>query len=189
MIVIVGVVCALIIIVVILVIVRVMCQRRKRRHRQNITGGVAHDTPDVYLNLLKNDKHKYKAENLVENVNNRRKTPPSPTPPPVPNRPASYTPSARDSIHTLNNFDQLRNCNYGSAADDLENPRNIPPYNVDFQTFGPVRSVASVQPTLPAPLSASDSDSLQKEPWERACQNILQNYMSGMQSRKQHTGK
>ncbi|XP_052280093.1 protocadherin Fat 1-like isoform X4 [Dreissena polymorpha] len=175
---IVGVICGLIIIVLILVFARVMWQRRKRRHRQNSTGGVAHDTPDVYLNLLKDDKHKYKAENLVENVNNRRKTPPSPMPPPVPNRPASYTPSARDSIHTLNNFDQLRNCNYGSAADDLENPRNIPPYNVDFQTFGPVRSVASVQPTLPAPLSASDSDSVQKEPWERACQNILQNYMS-----------
>ena len=113
-------------------------------------------------------------------MNNKRKTPPSPQPPPVPDRPASYTPSNRESIHTLNNFDQLRNCNYGSAADDLENIPNIPPYNMDFlQTFAPVpRSIASVQPTIPAPHSSS-GDSLQKEPWERACQNILQNYISG----------
>ena len=42
-------------------------------------------------------------------------------PPPVPNRPVSYTPSAADSLNTLNNcaFDTARN--YGSNGDDLEN--------------------------------------------------------------------
>lgn len=46
---------------------------------------------------------------------------PSPQPPPLPRRPASYTPSAAESFNVLNalNSDVARN--YGSAADDLEN--------------------------------------------------------------------
>ena len=45
--------------------------------------------------------------------------PRDPIPPPIPTRPASYTPSTHDSVNTLNNFDTVHN--YGSAADDLEN--------------------------------------------------------------------
>ena len=160
--------------------IRVWRSKKRGRRRNNVTGGVPNDGNDVYLNLLKDDKHQYKAENMLKIENNKRKTPPSPQPPPVPDRPVSYTPSInRDSINTLNNFDQLRNCNYGSAADDLENPPNIPYNNLEFlQTFAPVRNVASIQPIIPPP-PQSDTDSLQKDNWESACQNILQNYMPG----------
>lgn len=161
--------------------IRVWRRKKQQRRRANVTPGIANDGTEVYLNLLKNDKHNYKAENMlkVDNINNKRKTPPSPQPPPVPDRPASYTPSARDSINTLNNFDHLRSCTYGSAADDLEHAPNIP-YNLEYlQTFAPPRSVASIQPTVTGQPPQSDSDSVQKEPWEFACQNILQNYMSG----------
>ncbi|XP_052793607.1 protocadherin Fat 1-like isoform X3 [Mya arenaria] len=183
---IVGIVCGLIVVVIAFVLVRVWRRKKNQRHH-NVTAGVPGDGNEVYLNLHKSDKHNYKAENIlkIDNMNNKRKTPPSPQPPPVPERPASYTPSARDSINTLNNFDQLRNCNYGSAADDLESIPNISPYNSDFlQTFAqPGRSIASVQPTMSS-LPSSDNDSLQKEPWERACQNILQNYISDKHSDK-----
>lgn len=179
-----GIVAGIIIIVLIFICVRLCLRRNKRgRRRNNISGGVANDGNDVYLNLLKDDKHNYKAENILKIDNNKRKTPPSPQPPPVPDRPVSYTPSVnRDSMNTLNNFDQLRTCNYGSAADDLENPPNIPYNNLEFlQTFAPVRNVASIQPTIPPP-PQSDTDSLRKDSgnWESACQNILQNYQPGM---------
>lgn len=177
-----GIAGGLILLVLIFVVIRVWRRNKRGPQRNNISAGVASDRNDVYLNLLRDDKHEYKAENMlkIDNINNKRKTPPSPQPPPVPDRPVSYTPSVnRDSINTLNNFDQLRNCNYDSAADELDNPPNIP-YNLDFlQTFSQPRSVASIQPRRP-PAPQSDSDSLQKEPWETACQNILQNYMSGM---------
>ncbi|XP_060561268.1 LOW QUALITY PROTEIN: protocadherin Fat 1-like [Ruditapes philippinarum] len=180
-----GVAGGLILVVIIFVLIRVWRQKKRQRRHANITPGIAGDGTEVYLNLLKDDKNKYKAENMLkmDKINNRNKSPPSPQPPPVPDRPASYTPSARDSINTLNNFDQLRSCTYGSAADELEHVPNIPPYNLDFLTFAPPRSVASIQPTIPPP-PQSDTDSIQKEPWEFACQNILQNYMSEKNSDK-----
>jgi len=181
-----GIIGGIILVVIVFVLIRIWRRKKHHRRRNNVTAGVANDGQEVYLNLLKSDKHTYKAENSlkIDNMNNK-KTPPSPLPPPVPDRPASYTPSAHDSLNTLNNFDNLRNHNYGSAADELENIPNIPPYNLDFlQTFAPVRSVASVQPTVPLPPSNSDTESLQKENWEFACQNILQNYMSDKHSDK-----
>ena len=57
-----------------------------------------------------------------------RQQPRDPIPPPIPTRPASYTPSTHDSVNTLNNFDTVHN--YGSAADDLENLHNI--YSPEF---------------------------------------------------------
>ncbi|GAB1601746.1 protocadherin Fat 1 isoform X5 [Argonauta hians] len=106
--------------------------------------------------------------------------PPSPQPPPVPNRPASYTPSNHESsLNTLNNFDTVRN--YGSAADQLDSVHNIPVYSCDhLQTFSPYpRNGASVPPSLPPPPpsnSASDTDSIQKQAWELDYPNILENY-------------
>ena len=137
--------------------------------------GIANDGTEVYLNSLKDMKgDNSSCQKKEQNI------PPSPQPPPVPNRPASYTPSTHDSLNTLNNFDTVRN--YGSAADELENIHNIP-YALEYlQTFSPPRSIASIPPTLPPPPPsnpASDTDSIQKEPWEFACQNILQNYVSG----------
>jgi protocadherin Fat 1/2/3 len=77
--------------------------------------------------------------NITENSDH---PPRSPRPPPVPNRPVSYTPSVGDSVNTLNhynNFDSLRN--YGSAGDELESmgtirqPIEIPEFlqNVDAE--------------------------------------------------------
>ena len=174
-----GVVGGIIFIVIIFVLVRIWRRKKSQRRRNNVTTGIANDGNEVYLNLLKTDKTNYKADNMLKNdLLNKNKKPPSPRPPPVPDRPISYTPSNRDSLQTLNNFDSLR---YDASTDDPLN--NIPAYNLDFlQTFAPPRTnVASVAPILPPPPPASfaDTDSIQKEPWEYACQNILQNYMTG----------
>ena len=174
-----GVVGGIIFIVIIFVLVRIWRRKKSQRRRNNVTAGIANDGNEVYLNLLKTDKTNYKADNMLKNdLLNKNKKPPSPRPPPVPDRPISYTPSNRDSLQTLNNFDSLR---YDASTEDPLN--NIPAYNLDFlQTFAPPRTnVASVAPILPPPPPASfaDTDSIQKEPWEYACQNILQNYMTG----------
>ena len=42
------------------------------------------------------------------------------SPPPVPARPASYTPSVAESMNTLNNYGMDAARNYGSAGDDLQ---------------------------------------------------------------------
>ena len=174
-----GIIGGILLVVLIFLLVRIWRRKKQQRRQGNITGGVANDGTEVYLNLLKDEKNSYKAENTlkVDNMNNKRKNPPSPKPPPVPDRPASYTPSGHESINTLNNFDCLRN--YGSAADELENIPNIPPYRAEYlQTFAPPRTVASIQPTRPGS-QLLDTDPIQKGDWEAACQNILQNYMAG----------
>ena len=174
----------IILIVLIFVFVRFWRRRKRQSRRANVTAGIANDGNEVFLNLLKSDKHNYKADNMLKknDLMNKNKVPPSPRPPPVPDRPISYTPSNRDSLQTLNNFDSLRN---------EEHQPNIPAYNLEYlQTFSPPRSVASVAPILPPPPPAnfSDTDSIQKEPWEYACQNILQNYMTGENQFTLHIG-
>lgn len=140
--------------------------------------GIAYDDErDV---MLKSRKETCKVSDFdVSKLNN---IPPSPLPPPVPNRPASYTPSNHDSLNTLNNLDNFHN--YGSAADDLENCHNIPYLTQEFLSFHgpPPRSNASVAPSLPPPPPSnppSDTDSIQKGPWEGDCPNMLEN-LEGM---------
>ncbi|KAK3597674.1 hypothetical protein CHS0354_040047 [Potamilus streckersoni] len=177
--VIVGVIGGMLFVVIIFVLVRyVRMRRREKQRRRNVNAGATNTETEVFLNSLKSDSNGFGSDKFIAKKPNR-KNPPSPQPPPVPNRPASYTPSTHDSLNTLNNFDSARN--YGSAAEELENCHNIP-YNLDFlQTFSapPPRSVASIAPSLPPPPpsnSASDSDSVQKAPWILDCQNILQHY-------------
>ena len=162
-----------------LLFVAIQCFRRHRyRRRSNLRLGVLYeDETDVMLKHVKDDKKTCKVSDLdICNI-----APPSPRPPPVPNRPASYTPSNHDSLNTLNNFDNIRN--YGSAADELENCHNIP-YTQEFlASFAPPpRSNASMPPSLPPPPPsnpASDTDSIQKPMWENEYPNMLEN-LEGM---------
>lgn len=155
--------------------VSIQCYRRRSsRTGRNVTRGIAYDDErDV---MLKSRKETCKVSDFdVSKFNN---VPPSPQPPPVPNRPASYTPSNHDSLNTLNNLDNFHN--YGSAADDLENCHNIPYLTQEFLSFHgpPPRSNASVAPSLPPPPPSnppSDTDSIQKATWEGDCPNMLEN--------------
>ncbi|CAI9732107.1 protocadherin Fat 1 isoform X3 [Octopus vulgaris] len=173
---IIGALAFLIVIVIILIAIRFWYQK-KQSHRRILA-----PNPRLANNVIMSDpddlKHsKLSNPDLHLGISH---CPPSPQPPPVPNRPASYTPSNHDSsLNTLNNFDTVRN--YGSAADQLENVHNIPVYSCDhLQTFSPYpRNGASVPPSLPPPPpsnSASDTDSIQKPTWELDYPNILENY-------------
>ncbi|XP_061184166.1 protocadherin Fat 1-like isoform X2 [Saccostrea echinata] len=156
--------------------VGVQCYRRRlSRTGRNVTLGIAYDDErDV---MLKSRKDTCKVSDFDISKFNTN-IPPSPQPPPVPNRPASYTPSNHDSLNTLNNLDNFHN--YGSAADELENCHNIPYLTQEFLSFHgpPPRSNASVAPSLPPPPPSnppSDTDSLQKATWEGDCPNMLEN--------------
>ena len=101
-------------------------------------------------------------------------------PPPVPTRPASYTPSTHDSLNTLNNFDTVRN--YGSAADELESTgiQNLPTFQEYLQTFhGPHNNIPpALVPLLPSN-HGSETDSIQKEMFDFEYPNIMDNYTDG----------
>lgn len=87
------------------------------------------------------------------------------TTPPLPPRPASYTPSTQESLSVLAKFDTVRS--YGSAAEDLES--NSLRYGGQlFQNISTHKSShVSVPPSLtPPPPSSSDSDSLLKAGWD-----------------------
>ncbi|XP_056011143.1 protocadherin Fat 1-like isoform X5 [Ostrea edulis] len=155
--------------------VGVQCYRRRQsRTGRNVTMGIAYDDErDV---MLKSRKDTCKVSDF--DISKFHNIPPSPQPPPVPNRPASYTPSNHDSLNTLNNLDNFHN--YGSAADELENCHNIPYLTQEFLSFHgpPPRSNASVAPSLPPPPPSnppSDTDSVQKATWEGDCPNMLEN--------------
>ena len=169
-----GAVSGLFVIVILLIGVRFWYQKKQARRRPPHSRSRLAD--NVILNSAHDELKQHKLSNTDLNLPQRC---PSPQPPPVPNRPASYTPSNHDSLNTLNNFDAVRN--YGSAADQLENPHNIPVYTFDhLQTFSPYpRNCASIAPSLPPPPpsnSASDTDSIQKPNWDLDYPNILENY-------------
>ncbi|KAF8767201.1 Fat-like cadherin-related tumor suppressor [Argiope bruennichi] len=83
-------------------------------------------------------------DNLNRKISNLEVT--SFTTPPLPPRPASYTPSTQDSVNALNNFDTVRS--YGSAADDLE---NFPRQDLQLRKVGDVPGLN----TIPAPVVPS----------------------------------
>lgn len=173
-IIIIGAVSVLFVIVILLIGVRFWYQKKQARRRP------PHSRSCLADNVIRNSAHdELKSHKLSNTELHLPQRCPSPQPPPVPNRPASYTPSNHDSVNTLNNFDAVRN--YGSAADQLENPHNIPVYTFDhLQTFTPYpRNCASIAPSLPPPPpsnSASDTDSIQKPHWDSDYPNILENY-------------
>ena len=100
----------------------------------------------------------------------------------------SYTPSTHDSLNVLNNLDSVRN--YGSAADELETTgtrQRIPDFSEYLASFhsAPAGShsrpsnASSIAPSLPPPPPSnpnSDTESLQKAPWEFEYPNILGSY-------------
>ena len=119
-------------------------------------------------------------------------------PPPVPNRPVSYTPSTHDSLNVLNNLDSVRN--YGSAADELETTgtrQRIPDLSEYLASFSAPpgshsrpSNASSVGPSLPPPPPsnpASDTESLQKASWEFEYPNILSSYDGNFVRVPQHS--
>ncbi|KAK3099997.1 hypothetical protein FSP39_013258 [Pinctada imbricata] len=168
--VIIGIASGLIFLAFLFVIVQcIRRHRHRRRGRGNLHVRCDDGETEVMLKGISDYKKGCKVSQCDISI-----PPPSPCPPPVPNRPASYTPSNHDSLNTLNNFDNVRN--YGSAADDLENCHNIP-YTQEFlASFAPPpRSNASMPPSLPPPPPSnppSDTDSIQK-PWENEYPNML----------------
>ncbi|CAH1776950.1 unnamed protein product [Owenia fusiformis] len=156
---IVGVGVGLLLIVIIIVLV---VRWRRRKHRNN--GDVAHNSPGgVILNSTKDEAKRQQKQNNID-MGMYQQVPPSPRPPPVPNRPVSYTPSIHgDSMNTLNNFDLARN--YGSAADDLETLPTVPIYIPEFlQNLNVQKQIASM--AAPGSQDGSEHGSLNKPNWE-----------------------
>lgn len=186
---IIGVVAGIILVVMIFVSWRVWRRRKRDRRRRNVAAGIADDSSELMLNGLMKDtssdlKRKVSNPDLSVPIRNI----PS-QPPPVPNRPASYTPSTHDSLNVLNNLDSVRN--YGSAADDLETTgtrQHIPDFTEYLASFSAPpgsrshsrpSNPSSIAPSLPPPPPSnppSDTESLQKAPWEFEYPNILGSY-------------
>ena len=173
-----AVVLGLLIIVIIFVVV-VRWRRRKRR-QQGLQAGPNNRDNEFIYDDLKRQKMTNVEANMVQNIPaSPRNIPPSPhrnvRPPPVPTRPASYTPSTADSINTLNNFDTLHN--YGSAADELENVGTLPHIeipeflqNLDVEKSpAPIRS-SSLPP--PPPLYEEDLKQRKANNWDHNNPNI-----------------
>lgn len=152
---------SLVIIFILLLAMVLVCCWRYRHKRQQLRPN--NEVLDSQANdyLLKNSVFEKDNLNRIGKISNLEVT--SFTTPPLPPRPASYTPSTHDSVNALNNFDTVRS--YGSAADDLENfPRQGNEYVQNISK----PSIASVIPALvPPPPSSSDNDSMKKENWEK----------------------
>ena len=174
------------ILVIVIIFILVVRWRRRKRRRQNSMLNTSRESGDLKLKCSDEYKRGHKMNNINSNLmsmhqrNHNHHVPsprPSPRPPPVPTRPASYTPSAADSMNTLNNsnFDTARN--YGSAADELEvsgtlrEPIEIPDFlqNVDVQ-----KSPGPMQRHLPAP--PAEEEPLLPKQWDP---NFAHNYPEG----------
>ncbi|XP_064636197.1 protocadherin Fat 1-like isoform X4 [Lineus longissimus] len=174
---IIGVCVGLLIIVIIIVVVCRWKRRRYARHRHLDGEGSHARSNDIILNHT-SDFKSGKMSNLdVATSKNNPNIPPSPKPPPIPNRPASYCPSGQDSMHTLNNFDTIRN--YGSAADELESIHNQPIYTEFLQNLNLNQNLQKHLQRAPYNTDGSDSDSLCKPQWELDYPNIVENLDRG----------
>ncbi len=149
------------------------CRRRQKRQQLQPPEDASETDPFICNKLRESNKPQSNNIHLqkipMTEIRGGGKANSSPRPPPVPNRPISYTPSTADSLNTLNNvnFDSARN--YGSAADELENmgtfrePIQIPEFltNVDVE-----KSPATGRAPLPAP-PLEKQPLLQKSPgWD-----------------------
>ncbi len=152
----------IIIVVILLVIFCVMIfavamrRRRKRRSMRMRTDGLADNR---YMDGYATDSYKRdsKLSSLVEMpMGTMQNNAPSPTPPPLPNRPTSYIPSNCNSLSHLDS-----DCDYDP------NPYHGQPI--------------SQQPSLP-PVpsnSASDNDSIAKPAWEFDTPSAHESYVDG----------
>ncbi|ELU08218.1 hypothetical protein CAPTEDRAFT_222745 [Capitella teleta] len=150
---IIGVAAALIVIAFIFVLV--VCLRKRAKRQQESHSSKRDVKTDYPYNYDKLDPQGQ--PNIPMGAESSQR---SPRPPPVPNRPVSYTPSVGDSVNTLNhynNFDSLRN--YGSAADELESlgtmrqPIEIPEFLQNVDADKPLSHAGSPAPirSLPPP--------------------------------------
>ncbi|KAK6173109.1 hypothetical protein SNE40_016628 [Patella caerulea] len=164
---------AVILFVVIVVIICCVCKRRRRKNRRRC----GRSSPGETVRML-DDKRSNKKLSGEDIRMNRYPS----SPPPVPDRPVSYTPSNHDSMNTLNNFDTVGN--YGSAADGLQrmglhNIHSFTPADVYTHKFGtPPATQKHYYSTFQSPPSnpASDTDSIQKDPQEYEYPNFMENY-------------
>uniref|UniRef100_A0A2C9M9H4 Uncharacterized protein n=1 Tax=Biomphalaria glabrata TaxID=6526 RepID=A0A2C9M9H4_BIOGL len=183
---------AIVLLVAVVIIIGILLwQRRKRRRHRNRRShgcGMADSGSDCLLSNLQDKRCKLSNPELSKAIPSLPSLPPAvkaqtSQPPPVPTRPASYTPSTQDSINFLNNLDSIGN--YGSAGDDLENTgtgaRQLPTLEQYMEAFkNPTHSNQihhMFRSTPPPSLRASETDSIQKAPWEFEYPNILDNYM------------
>ncbi|XP_023235707.1 fat-like cadherin-related tumor suppressor homolog isoform X2 [Centruroides sculpturatus] len=161
---------ALVIFIIFLLALMLVCcwRYRYKRYRQRPNNQNV-DLPGRNEFLLKNPVGEKENLQRYNKITNLEVTTNFATPP-LPPRPSSYTPTTQESLTTLNNFDRVRS--YGSAADDLD---HVPRYAGDVQhnvnRTLPV-SIAPNLPPLPSSNSASDSESLRKNNWERDNSNL-----------------
>ncbi|XP_054721928.1 LOW QUALITY PROTEIN: fat-like cadherin-related tumor suppressor homolog [Uloborus diversus] len=145
-----------------LAVILACCWRMRHKRRQRRPSFQMGDEPGANEFMLKNpiiEKDNVKRVSKISNLDATFSTPP------LPPRPASYTPSTQESLSVLAKFDTVRS--YGSAAEDLES--HSPRYGGQlFQNISSHKSShVSVPPSLtPPPPSSSDSDSLLKAGWE-----------------------
>nr|XP_042897100.1 fat-like cadherin-related tumor suppressor homolog isoform X1 [Parasteatoda tepidariorum] len=145
--------------ILLLAMILVCCWRYRHKRQQLRPNNEVLDTATNEY-LLKNSV--FEKDNLNRKISNLEVTT-SFTTPPLPPRPASYTPSTQDSVNALNNFDTVRS--YGSAADDLE---NFPRQSNDYVQNISKPSITGVIPALvPPPPSSSDNDSVKKGNWDK----------------------
>ncbi|GFQ74088.1 fat-like cadherin-related tumor suppressor homolog [Trichonephila clavata] len=150
---------SLVVLFILLLAMVIVCCWRYRHKRQQLRPN--NEVLDAATNeyLLKNSV--FEKDNLNRKISNLEVT--SFTTPPLPPRPASYTPSTQDSVNALNNFDTVRS--YGSAADDLENfPRQSNDY---VQNISKPAMSCAIPALVPPPPSSSDNDSVLKGNWEK----------------------
>ncbi|XP_041474294.1 protocadherin Fat 1-like isoform X3 [Lytechinus variegatus] len=154
-IIIIGVLVAIIIIVFILAACRYH-RNKRRRSRYPPRDGMGRSYDEDY----KRDSKLSDSDYPLSLPLNPIATPPSPTPPPLPTRPASYT---RSNHNSLNNLDRDRH-------DDIPyhgQPISMPP------SLAPVPSN-----------SASDSDSIAKPTWEFDTPSTHNSFIDGRDSNK-----
>ena len=175
-----GVAVALIIIVIVFIVVVRWRRRTKRRQQARASHDAKRDPKTDYpYEYDKLGKHKSNVDGSpnnmdagVQNILGEERSPrPSPRPPPVPLRPASYTPSTHDSINTLNNYNNFDTArNYGSAGDELESmgtirqPIEIPEFLQNVDIDKPVSS----NPGSPAPVRSLPPPPPYEEPAAQA---------------------
>ncbi len=170
-----GVVVGLLIVVLVFIII-VRWRRRKRRQGQNRDNDFMYD--DLKRANKMNNVDTHLSHNIPPSPRNHVHSPPrSPRPPPVPTRPASYTPSMADSMNTLNNFDSIHN--YGSAADELENVGTLPHIEIpEFLTNLDVEKSPLALKNKPPPPMRFDEERRQGKAaqWDP---NMAPNYSKG----------
>lgn len=112
-----GVAVALLIIVVVFILV-VRWRRRAKQRQASMANHTDKREPKIDYPY---NYDKLSPQPDPPNIIGDETHPRSPNPPPVPTRPASYTPSVGDSVNTLNTFNNLDSFrDYGSAGDELE---------------------------------------------------------------------